>query len=118
MPDPTKIPTHVRKTSQLVHIVAAAATLIYTLSEGATAKIKKIMLMNNTGVNDLVIFGTNVGGVWVAMMPEIYVITPFDEQLGEGEIPQIIFETDIYAQSANAGAVTPLDVLIEVDEIR
>ena len=116
--DPTIVPTHVRKPSRLVHIVAAAtSTQIYILSQGATAKIVKIMLMNNTGVNDQVIFGTNVAGVWAAMMPAVYVLTPFDEQLPEWEIPGIIFETDIWAQSAGAGAATPMDVLIEIDSI-
>ena len=111
--------THVRKTSQLVQIVAAATeTQIYILSAGATAKIKKIMLMNNTGVNDVVTFGTNVGLVWAQTMPGIYVLTPFDEQLNEWEIPEYTFETDIWAQSAGAGAATTMDILIEVDEIR
>lgn len=111
--------TSIRKTSQLVSIVAAGAppTLICALSQGRTARIKKIMLMNNTGVNDTIIFGELVAGAWTPRMPEIYILTPFDEQLGEWEIPQYEFQTDIYAISAGAGGATPLDVLIEVEEI-
>jgi len=110
--------TSIRKTSQLVNIVAAAAnTLIYTLSQGRTARIKKIMLMNNTGVNDTVTFGELIAAAWTPRMPEIYVLTPFDEQLGEWEIPQYEFCSDIYARSANAGAVAPMSVLIEVEEV-
>ena len=111
--------THVRKTSQLVHIIApATSTQIFILSQGATAKIKKVMLMNITGVNDTVTFGTNVGGVWAAMMPAFYILTPFSENWSEWEIPAIMFETDIWAQSVGAGALVPMDCLIEVDEIR
>jgi len=112
-------PTKTRHTSDLVSIAAAAFnTLIYTLSQGPrTAKIKKIMLMNNTGANDTVIFGEVIGGVWTPRLPAVYVLTPFDEQLGEWEIPEYEFETDIYARSANAGVGTTLDVTIEVEEI-
>jgi len=58
-----------------------------------------------------------VGGAWTPRLPAIYVLTPFDEQLGEWEIPQYEFSSNIYARSANAGAVTTLDVSIEVEEI-
>ena len=113
-----EVPTRIRKTSQLVSIAAAGAppTLIYTLSQGRTAKIKKIMLMNNTGVDDTHIFGEGAAGAWTPGMPAIYIITPFDEQLGEWEIPQHEFQTDIYAISAGAGVGTTLDVMIEVEE--
>lgn len=129
MPDPTQERPSTRKTSQLVQIAAAAAnTLIYTLSQGATnpitgvvgtrtAKIKKIMLMNNTGVNDTVIFGEVIAGVWTPRLPAVYVLTPFDEQLSEWEIPQYEFQTNIWARSAGAGVGTTMDVLIEVEEI-
>jgi len=110
--------TSIRKTSQLVQIAAPAAnTLIYTISQGRTARIKKIMLMNNTLANDTVIFGELVAGVWTPRMPAIYVLTPFDEQLGEWEIPQYEFQSDIYARSATAGVGTTEDALIEVEEI-
>lgn len=108
----------VRKVSRLVSIVAAATnTLIYTITTGRTARIKKIMLMNNTGVNDQVIFGEVIAGAWTPRMPAVYVLTPFDEQLDEWQIPQFEFETNIWARSAGAGAITTMDVLIEVDEV-
>ena len=111
-------PTRIRKTSQLVLIAAPGAeALIYTLSQGRTARIKKIMLMNNTGVNDTVIFGELVAAAWTPRMPEIYILTPFDEQLGEWEIPQYEFCSNIYARSANAGAGTTMDILLELEEI-
>lgn len=75
------------------------------------------MLMNNTGVNDTVIFGELVGGVWTPRMPEIYVLTPFDEQLSEWEIPQYEFCSDIYARSAGAGVGTTMDILLELEEV-
>jgi hypothetical protein len=110
--------TSIRKTSQLVLIAAAAAnTLIYSLSQGRTARIKKIMLMNNTGVNDQVVFGELVAGVWTPRLPAVYVLTPFDEQLHEWQIPQFEFQSNIYARSATAGVGTTEDVLIEVEEI-
>jgi len=110
--------TGIRKTSQLVAIAAPAAnTLIHTLSQGRTARIKKIMLMNNTGVNDTVVFGELVGGVWTPRMPAVYVLTPFDEQLDEWQIPQYEFQSDIYARSAGAGVGTTEDCLIEVEEV-
>lgn len=118
MPDITQQPTSIRKTSQLVLIAAAAAeALIYTLTQGRTAKIKKIMLMNNTGVNDLVTFGELIAAAWTPRLPDIYVLTPFDAQLSEWEIPQYEFQSNIYARSAGAGVGTTLDVLIEVEEI-
>ena len=111
-------PTRTRHTSDLVQIAAAAAnTLIYTISPGRTAKIKKLMLMNNTGINDTVVFGEVIGGVWTPRLPAVYVLTPFDEQLGEWEIPEYEFETNIWARSANAGVGTTLDITIEVEEI-
>jgi len=111
-------PTKTRHTSDLVQIAAPAAnTLIYTLSQGRTAKIKKIMLLNNTGANDTVVFGEVIGGVWTPRLPAVYVLTPFDEQLGEWEIPEYEFETNIWARSANAGVGTTMDVSIEVEEI-
>jgi len=113
-----EVPTRIRKTSQLVSIAAAAAeALIYTLSQGRTARIKKIMLMNNTGANDQVIFGELVAGAWTPRMPAIYVLTPFDEQLDEWQIPQFEFQSNIYARSATAGVGTTEDVLIEIEEI-
>jgi len=58
-----------------------------------------------------------VGGAWTPRLPAIYVLTPFDEQLGEWEIPQYEFSSNIYARSANAGAGTTLDCAIEVEEV-
>jgi len=113
-----EVPTRIRKTSQLVSIAAAAAeALIYTLSQGRTARIKKIMLMNNTGANDQVIFGELVAGAWTPRMPAIYVLTPFDEQLDEWQIPQFEFQSNIYARSATAGVGTTEDVLLELEEV-
>jgi len=111
-------PTRTRKTSQLVSIAAAGAeALIYTLSQGRSAKIKKVMMMNNTGVNDEVIFGELIAAAWTPRMPELYILTPFDEQLSEWEIPEYEFHSDIYARSANAGVGTTLDIMLEVEEI-
>jgi len=111
-------PTTTRHTSDLIQIAAAAANaLIYTLSQGRTAKIKKIMLMNNTGFNDTVVFGEVILGVWTPRLPAVYVLTPFDERLREWEIPEYEFESNIWARSANAGIGTTMDVSIEVEEI-
>ena len=108
----------IRATSELVNIEAAATdTLIFTLGVGRTARIKKIMLMNNTGVNDTVIFGELVAAAWTPRLPAIYILTPFDEQLGEWEIPAFEFTSNIYVRSATAGAVTTEDCLIEVELI-
>lgn len=110
--------TSIRKTSQLVGIAAAGAeALIYTLSQGRTAKIKKVMLMNNTAANDTVIFGEVIAAAWTPRMPGIYVLTPFDEQLHEWQIPEYEFQSNIYARSATAGVGTTEDILIEVEEI-
>jgi hypothetical protein len=120
MADITQKPTSIRKANSqgLVQIAAPATnTLIHTLSTGRTAKIKKIMLMNNTGANDTVTFGELVGGVWTPRLPGIYVLTPFDAQLNEWEVPEFIFESAIYARSATAGAGTTMDVLLELEEI-
>lgn len=108
----------VRATSGIISIaIAATDTLIYTLGTGRTARIKKIMLMNNTLANDTVIFGELVAAAWTPRLPAIYVISPFDEQLGEWEIPCFEFETDIYARSATAGVGTTEDVCIELELI-
>ena len=113
--------TSIRKTSDLVHIIAAATpTLIYTLSQGRTAKIKKVMLMNYTAANDFVTFGEGAGIAFVPGMPAIVAVANLDEQLGEWDIPQYEFETNIYAQvpaGSAVGALTPLDVLVETEEI-
>lgn len=110
------IKSGVRATSALVSIAAAAAeALIYTLRTGRTARIKKIMLMNNTGAPDTVIFGELVAAAWTPRLPAIYVINPFDEQLGEWEIPAFEFTSDIYARSATAGVGTTEDIIIELE---
>ncbi len=112
------IKSGIRETSGIVNIVAAATdTLIFTLGVGITARIKKIMLMNNTGANDLVTFGELVAAAWTPRLPDIYILTPFDEQLGEWEIPAFEFTSNIYARSATAGAVTTESVCIEVELI-
>jgi len=56
-----------------------------------------------------------IGVVWTPRLPDIYVIQPFDEQLGEWEIPCFEFSSNIYARSANAGALVPMDVCIELE---
>jgi hypothetical protein len=113
-------PTSIRKANSqgLVQIaVAAANTLIHNISQGRTAKIKKIMLKNNTGANDTVTFGEVILGAWTPRLPSIYVLTPFDEQISEWEVPEFIFESTIFARSATAGVGTTEDILIEVEEI-
>lgn len=105
------------KTSQLVHIVAAAtSTLVYTIGTGRTAQIKKIMLMNNTANVDHVILGELVGGVWTPRLPAVYVLAGFDERVFEFELPVFEFTSNIYAQGDSAGlaALTPEDIIVEV----
>jgi len=118
--------TKIRHTSQLVHITAAAPAnfLIYTLSTGRTARVKKIMLMNNTVNNDHVVLGEMVTvppapPAFVARMPAVYVLAGFDERVFEYELPDFEFTSNIYAQADSAGlaALTPEDIIIEVTEI-
>jgi len=115
-----KVPS-VRKVSDLVHIVIANnPTLIYTLSVGRTAKIKKVQLMNYTAANDFVTFGQGAGLGFLAHMPALVTIALLDAQFSEWEIPQYEFEANIYAVVPVGSIVapgTPVDVLIEVEEI-
>ena len=112
------IKSGIRATSELVNIDGVLAQdLIYTLGTDIKVRIKKIMLMNNTGVNDTVIFGELVAAAWTPRLPAIYILTPFDEQLGEWEIPAFEFTSDIYARSATAGVGTTEDVTIEIELI-
>jgi len=113
--------TKIRHNSQLVHITAAAPAnfLIYTLSAGRTARVKKIMLMNNTANNDHVILGELVAAVFTPRLPAVYVLAGFDERVFEYELPDFEFTSNIYAQADSAGlaALTPEDIIIEVTEI-
>jgi len=114
-------PTRTRHTSQLVHITAVAPAnfLIYTLSAGRTARIKKIMLMNNTANVDHVVLGELVVAAFTARLPAVYVIAGFDERVFEYELPEFEFTSNIYAQADSAGlaALTPEDIIIELEEI-
>jgi len=110
----------IRKTSALVNVIAAGTpTLVYTLTQGRTAKIKKIMLFNNTANNDEVTFGQGAGVAFAASMPAVLVLAGFDEQLSEWEVPQFEFVTNIYVSCNSAGlaALTPESVQIEVEDI-
>ena len=111
---------NLRKVSDIVHIVAAfTPTLIYTLSAGRTAKIKKVQFMNYTAANDFVTFGQGAGLAFVAHMPALVAIALLDAQFSEWELPEYNFEANIYAMvPAGSGAApgTPIDVMIEVEE--
>lgn len=116
-------PPSIRKVSDLVHItVANTPTLIYTLSLNRTAKVKKVMLMNYTGANDFVTFGQGPGApgpAFVAHMPAIVVVALLDGISSEWELPEYVFEADIYALVPAASGVapaTPVDVMIETEE--
>ncbi|GAI13701.1 unnamed protein product, partial [marine sediment metagenome] len=118
--------TRTRHTSPLVHITAAAPAnfLIYTLSAGRTARIKKIMLMNNTVNVDHVILGEMVTippapAAFVARLPAVYVLAGFDERVFEYELPEFEFTSNIYVQADSAGlaALTPEDIIVELEEI-
>ncbi|GAI33093.1 unnamed protein product, partial [marine sediment metagenome] len=90
-----------------------------TLSQGRTAKVKKIMLMNNTVNVDHVILGEIVGVTWTPRLPAVYVLAGFDERVFEYELPQFEFTSDIYARGDSAGLApaTPEDLVVEVEEI-
>lgn len=112
------IKSGVRATSVIVTIDGVLAQdLIFTLGVDIHARIKKIMLMNNTGANDLVTFGEVIAAVWTPRLPAIYILTPFDEQLDEWSIPAFEFTSNIFARSATAGVGTTEDVCIEVELI-
>lgn len=116
----------------------ANAVIAHTLSLGKRAIIRKIMWNNRTGGVGPLLVGfadrTVVGAVFRQVMPFIWTLAGLDGELTEPELP-IVGNTpqgfavdntvpagtigDIYVETtaAGAGAGTPLEVVIEVEEI-
>ena len=105
-----------------------AGDLCHTLSNGASARITKIMAYNNTGADATIIFGTldnSVVALFVPEFPAILALNTFDAQVSEEFIVAHEFFVDnralilgrtgdIYVLASVAG----ITVRIEVEEYR
>lgn len=96
--------------------------VLWALGTGRTAIIRKIMWHNASGGNGNLIIGELTPPavpVWTPRLPLIFMINGFDGELTEGEIPAFIFTTNVIGRTdcLGVGVPTPVQVLIEVEEI-
>jgi hypothetical protein len=110
----------IRKAVPYVSIVGVGApTLIYTLSTGCSAIIRKLMVTNRQAAPILLGIGTWVAGAALALQayPLFYVINGMDTEWSEDMLPAYVFRTSIYALPSAAGAF-PADIscMLEVEE--
>ncbi|MHA1506347.1 MAG: hypothetical protein ACTSR0_04060 [Candidatus Asgardarchaeia archaeon] len=100
----------IRKTSNVV-TVGNTATLVYQVTSGRSAKVRKLWAYNSDASAHTVQFCDSDGN---AKSPNISVGATSHVVLGELDLPSIEFTSDIY-MIADAGDV--ISVLIEVEEV-
>ena len=100
-------------------VVAATPTLVYPVTPGRTAKLKKVITYNGQAADITLEIGDGAGVNYVRRLPRLHLVAGFDAEYGEEDLPEFEFgpANDIYAQASAAGAA-PLDVevLVEVEE--
>lgn len=117
----------IRRTGPMASIVAATTTtLLYRITPGRTAVIRKLNWNNrNAASGELRIGSTDsatggVGGVFTQRQPEIGLPAGLDGQLGEDDLVGYEYRTlvdvttDIVAQ-ATVGAASPNDIQVSVE---
>lgn len=114
--------TGIRKTGPLTAIAALGTpTLIYQVSPGRTAVIRKIMWQETAGIAGNLEIGHGAGGTWAQDLTDIDAPANLGGNLQEGEIPEQEFipspgaltTFDIYAQTDLS---TGLQIQVEVEE--
>ena len=105
----------IRKTGAVVDIVGVAApALVFTLSTGRTAILKKVMAYHARVADITLQLGTGATlATFVPRLVTMRLVTGFPFTLDELECPEWEFETDIYALPSAAAAI-PNDVLVQV----
>lgn len=97
-------------------IAAATPTLLYPVTPGRTAKIKKIIAYNGQAADVVLEIGDGAAAAFVRRFPRIRLITGFHTTIPVDELPEHEFApaNDIYGQASAAGAA-PLDVEVKVE---
>ena len=101
-------------------VAAVNPTLIYTLSTGCSAIIRKLMVTNRQAAPILLAIGTVAAPpalLTVQAYPLFYVINGMDTEWSEDMLPAFIFRSSIYALPSAAGAFpADVSVMLEVEE--
>lgn len=109
-----------RKVGPQTAIVGVAApTLVYILSAGRTAKLRKVQAFNGQAADITLQLGTGATlATFVPRTTRMRVIAGFHMNVPEDECPEFEYETDIYALPSAAGAAAlAVDVQVAVDEV-
>lgn len=114
-------PSDIHTPSAYASIIAAnTTTILYQISPGCTARIKKIVVTNRTGGGGFLRIGI---GAFTQVFPDLLIPNALTTVYNEQDLPEYWFRefgsatTDIVAQ-ASVGAASPTDVqvFVEVEE--
>lgn len=82
-----------------------------------TIRIKRIKGLNQAGENTLVHIGTLVAGVVVDVIPPIQTFDGLNFDFVEADLPEVEVNADLLVYADACGALTPVYVQVEVEEL-
>jgi len=82
-----------------------------------TLRLKRIKGLNQAGVNTLVHIGTLVAGVVVDVIPPLWTFNGLNFDFPEADLVEVEVNADLLAYADVAGALTPVYVQVEIEEI-
>ncbi len=112
----------VRMVGDPIPIVVAAnagALAVVQLSLAAlnigtkTVVLKRLKAWNNGAGNTVIHIGTGAAGAVVDAMPPLFIVTNMNLDLGEADLPEVEFSTDIMVWCV----AVPVTIQIEVEEL-
>lgn len=82
-----------------------------------TFRIKRIKGINQAGVNTLLHIGTGAAGAIVDVIPEIWTFNGLNFDFVEADLPEVEVNADLMAWVVFAAALTPVTLMVEVEEL-
>jgi len=117
----------VRVQGPLVTLIGAGANnaqAIFQVSNYApqigvrSFRIERIKGLNQAGVNTLIHIGTGLTvGTWADIMPPLFTNNGLNFDFVEGDLPEVEIGVDMTAYAVFAGALTPVYIQVEVEEL-
>ncbi|KKN52941.1 hypothetical protein LCGC14_0607420 [marine sediment metagenome] len=112
----------IRLTGDPIPIVVAAnagALAVFQLSLAAlnigtkTVVLKRLKAWNNGAGNTVIHIGTGAAGAVVDVMPPLFIVNNLNLDLGEADLPEVEFSTDIMVWCV----AVPVTILVEIEEL-
>ncbi|MFY9259576.1 MAG: hypothetical protein WAO71_03605 [Gallionella sp.] len=109
----------IRKSSQIITVAAATTPeTLYIQSTGGTIArtviLRKVMCFSPLAVGNVYVdIGTGLAAAFVNIIPTIFVVSGFHENLMEWEIPEVEVNGDLTVQADVLGVM----VQVEVEEV-